>query len=79
MIIDSASFSTCAYPLSAVLGVLEANAIGSSLPSGSVREITAPMPYGGAVVASRFGWIEMHEPCLLYEHLLQLLECASTL
>ena len=53
--IDSASFYSCAYPLSALLSVLEANAIGSSLPSGSVCEITAPTPYGEASVASTIG------------------------
>ena len=48
-------FFTCAYPLSALLKVMEANAIDYSLSSGSVCEITVPMPYGQTSVASTIG------------------------
>ena len=40
---DKASFSNCEYPFSALVNVLDANAIGLSIPFGNTWDKTPPL------------------------------------
>ena len=54
-IIAKASLSVCAYPCSVFLSVLEAKAMGCSVPSFTTWEDTAPIPTGDTSQRSLWG------------------------